>query len=212
MVRQRLLSECKVPAFARTARYRLPRGKDRETGEPNFIEGPSIRFAEAALRCLGNISIESTIIYDDPRKQIVRVSVTDLEANLPYETEITIAKTVERKFLKKGQSFISQRTNSYGDRVFLVEATEDEILMKTNALTSKAVRTLGLRHLPGDMLDEAMRTCLDVSHSDDAKDPQAAKKRLFDAFFEVGVTVEQLQEYLGHSAAPSPARLSRSVR
>jgi hypothetical protein len=48
MVRQRLLAECRRPEFAKSARYAIPRGKDRETGRPKFIEGLSIRFAEAA--------------------------------------------------------------------------------------------------------------------------------------------------------------------
>ena len=66
LVRQKLLKECRRPAFAAVARYLKPRGKG--------VEGPSIRFAEAAIRLMGNIAVEQSTIYDDREKRIVRVT------------------------------------------------------------------------------------------------------------------------------------------
>lgn len=200
-VRTRLLKECKRPGFATAARYRKPVGQG--------IEGPSIRFAEAALRYMTNVSVETTVTYDDPTKVILRVSVVDLEANVPYEQDVAVSKTVERRKLAAGQRPLSQRKNSFGDTVYLVEATDDEILNKTNALISKALRTLALRLLPGDILDECMAECIRVARDQDAKDPDAARKALTSAYFDLGISAGQLSEYLGHDIAGiTPAEMA----
>jgi hypothetical protein len=188
VVREKLLKECKRPSFAEVARYNKPIGKG--------VVGPSIRFAEAAIRCMGNIVIEETTTYDDDEKRIIQVSVTDLENNVPYTTSITIEKTVERK--KRDGEVIRERKNSYGDTVYIVRATEDDLLNKKNALLSKAIRTLALRHLPGDLVDECMDMVIDTQKKKDAEDPDAAKRKVIDAFAAQGVPVDQLKKYCGH--------------
>lgn len=194
-VRVRLMKECRRPGFAAVARYRKPIGQG--------IEGPSIRFAEAATRAMGNVLTETPTIYDDAQKRIVRVSVTDLESNITYSQDITIAKVVERRSLKRDQVAISQRTNSQGATTFLVEATDDEILNKQNALISKAMRTQQLRVLPGDLLEEAMALCIETQRNADAQDPDAARKKLADAFASLGVRPSDLKIYLGHDLEKS---------
>jgi len=196
-VRQRLLVECKRPAFAHAARYRVPRGQDKD-GKQKYIEGLSIRFAEAAQRWMGNLDTASSIVYDDARKLILHVTCTDLESNTTYSSELLVPKTVERKWLKKDQQILGQRVNSYGEPVYIVEATEAEVTQQAAAMKSKEIRTLILRHLPGDLKDEAERVCIETARNEDAKDPDAARRILFDAFFSIGVPVEQLTSYLGH--------------
>lgn len=205
IVRERMLKECARPSFAAVARYVKPIGKDRS----KWPTGPSIRFAEAAVRNMTNITIETMTVYDDREKRIVRVTVTDLEANVPYSQDVTIAKTIERRQSKEGDTVISTRTNSYGDKLYILEATDDDIVNKQQALISKAVRTLGLRLIPGDIVDECMEQVLVTQANADAQDPDAAKRKLFDAFGQLGVRAEQLKEYLGHDAASlSPKELS----
>jgi hypothetical protein len=201
-VRSRLLKECKRPSFARVARYHKPIG--------NGIEGPSIRFAEAAIRCMGNITPETAVVYDDAEKRIIRVSVTDLEANVPYSQDVTIDKVVERSTVRGGQTVIGQRTNSRGQRTYLVAATEDDLLNKQGALISKALRTMALRLLPGDLLDECMTTVVATLKSDTAQDPDAERKRLLDCFDALHVPVAEIKEVLGHDlGTASPAELTR---
>ncbi len=188
--RQRLIAECKRPGFAAVAIYRKPIG--------NGIEGPSIRLAETALRCMTNMYPETAVIFDDGEKRIVRVSVTDLEANLTYAKEVVIEKTVERSKLKQGQKPLGSRLNSYGQTTYLVEATEDDLLNKQNALESKALRVLALRHVPGDILDECMMVARRTRLEENAKDPSAAKKKLIDWYGARGIAVAELEKYLGH--------------
>ena len=60
-------------------------------------------------------------------------------------------------------------------------------------------RNEGLRLIPQDIIEEAMETADATMRVADKKDPDAAKKRLIDSFFKVGIKVGDLNEYLGHS-------------
>lgn len=199
-VRVALLKECKRPRFAEVARYRKPVGG-------GSVEGPSIRFVEAALRCMTNVLSETAVIYDDDKKRIIRVTVTDLEANITYPSDVSVDKTVERSD-GRGRQILAQRTNKSGKPVYIVAATEDELLNKQAALVSKAMRTCGLRLIPGDLIDEAMEQVLVTQRTEDARDPAEARKRLVDAFAAIGVMPPALAEYLGHEVATiSPQEL-----
>ena len=199
--RSALMKECKRPYFAQVAKYHKPIGKG--------IEGPSIRFAEAAIRCMTNIYPEVSTIYDDREKRIVRVAVTDLECNVTYHKDIVVDKTVERQN-GSGREIVSERLNTSGKKVFIVLATEDEMLNKENALVSKALRTCALRLIPGDLIDEAMATVEETLAAGDRVDPDAKKKALLDAFDSIGVKPSQVAEYLGHGTdAIQPAEITK---
>lgn len=199
-VRVRLLSECRRPGFADVAWYRKPVGEG--------VEGFSIRFAEAAVRCMGNLLPEAPVIFDDPERRILRVLLTDLESNVTYTKDLVIEKTVERRSLRKGQEALSVRMNSAGQPTYLVRATEDDLLAKEGAAVSKATRTLALRILPGDIADECKRIILDARRGEAVRDPAAARKKVADAFAELGILPASLKQYLGHDLAScSPAEL-----
>lgn len=198
--RLRLLNACRRPKFAELAKWVLPRGGKK-------LSGPSIRFVEEALRCFANVLPETSIIFDDETKRIVRVSVTDLESNITYTHEVIVAKTLERK---KPESFevLGQRKNSFGDVVYIVKATEDDLLMKQNAMVSKALRTVALRILPSEVVEEALALADETfAKGDEAEDPAKAQKSIADAFASVGVMPSALKEYLGCDLAQtSPAQ------
>lgn len=197
-----LLRDCMRPSFAEVAIYERPVGGEAKA------RGPSIRFAEAAARAWGNINIDSRTIYESGDKRIIAVKVTDLESNVTYGNEVTIKKTVERRKLKKGQAPMGTRMNSYGDTVYLVEATEDDMLSKTNSLKSKSIRTSVIRLLPGDIIDEAIRACGDSLRDLQRKDPDAARKRIVDGFASLNVPVAELADLLGHDiGAASPTEM-----
>lgn len=201
-VRQDILKECRRPTFAhnKSAFYRKPIG--------DGVEGLGIRFVEVALRCMTNVLVETTMIYEDEAKEVHRVSVTDLESNLTYPLDVRVSKSVERSKAMDDGSYISVRKNSYGKLVYTIPATDDDLLNKRAALISKAVRTLGLRVIPGDLQDEAETIIKDIRRDEAAKDPDAERKRLVDAFGGIGVKAEALTEFLGHDlGACSPSEL-----
>jgi len=201
-VRQDLMAECKRPSFAhnKSALYRKPIGKG--------IEGLGIRFVEVALRCMKNVLVETTMTFEGETKEIHCVSVTDLESNLTYPLDVRVSKTVERSKPADDGSYISVRKNSYDKLVYTVPANDDDLLNKRAALISKAIRTLGLRIIPGDLQDEAEEIIRAIRMDEAARDPGAERKRIADAFGEIGVKAADLVAYLGHSLdACSPTEL-----
>ena len=201
-VRQDIVRECNRPSFAhnKSAYYRKPIG--------NGVEGLGIRFVEVALRCMTNVLVETTMVFEDVTKEVHRVSVTDLESNLTYPLDVRVSKTVERSKPMDDGTYVSVRTNSQGKPVYTVQATDDDLLNKRAALISKAVRTLGLRVIPGDLQDEAEEIIKRVRHDKAAQDPESERKRIADAFAEIGVKAAQLAEYLGHDLSTcSPTEL-----
>lgn len=203
-VRTLILKECKRPGFAEVAIYRKPIG--------DGVEGLSIRFAEAAARCFGNIAQDATQIYDDDDTRVLRVSATDLETNTSWAQDVTVSKTVERKFLRKGQIAVNQRTNSYGDVVYLVAASDDDLLNKQGALVSKALRTAILRIIPGNLQDEAFEVCNAILKDKNAKDPDAARNAMCDGFANLNIQPTDLEEWLGHDLAVATPAETEQLR
>lgn len=201
-VRQRLIKECRRPAFAKnkSAFYRKPIG--------DGVEGLGIRFAEVALRCMTNVLIESTLVFEDHLKEIHKVTVTDLEGNVTYPHDVRVEKTVERQRPMSDGSFISVRKNSYGKDVYTVPAQEDDLLNKRGAQISKAIRTLALRIIPGDLQDEAEAVIKAVRMDEAARDPNAERNSIADAFMQLNILPSQLSEYLGQDFGTcSPAQM-----
>ena len=206
-VRQNMLKDARRPSFASVAIYHKPVGQ-------KGIEGPSIRFVEAAIRNMSNILIETTTVSEDDERRVIRVAVSDLETNTYFSQDVTVTKTVERSKLPAGEKPIRVRTNSKGQPVYILHGTDDDILNKQNALISKAVRTLGLRLIPGDLVDEALYYVRQTMARQDAQDPDTAKNRIIDAFSQLGVSVESLKDFVGHelsSLDPNEIQLLRGT-
>ncbi len=197
LARSKILDACKRPGFAESAIYRKPVGK--KDGVQQYVEGPSIRFAEEAIRSLGNIDVRQQVTFEDDEKRVVTVTVMDLENNVAWPTDVPVLKRVERSFVKEGQKVYSTRKNSYNKNVYLVDASEDEIQTKQQAMVSKALRTAALRVVPGDILEEALVQIKDTLAKKDQADPKAALKKVVDAFASQGVSVVELEKFLDHS-------------
>ena len=200
-VRVRLLRHCERPLFASAAEYAKPVGG-------SSVRGPSIRFVETALQEYGNVTIDTAVVYDDDEKRVVRVSVADLERNIPYTEDVTVEKYVERRNTKSGDEIISERKNKQGATVYRIRATEDYYANKLAAAVSKRIRQLGLRILPADLVDEAMDRCAETRQKRDAADPDAAVRKVADAFASLNIMPIALKEYLGHEiGTSSPAEI-----
>lgn len=193
-VEQRLRKECQRPGFANAAWWVLPLGND----PAKYPQGLSIRYAEAALRLSGNIDIQVSVTYDDAWKRIVRVTVLDLETNFAYTTEAAIDKTVERRS-PGDRRVLSMRENSQQKLIYTVEATEQEVALKQGSVVSKAIRTQGLRLIPGDILDECKALILSTRKKGaEAEDPESARKSILDNFADLSVMPADLAKYLEH--------------
>ena len=189
-VAQRLNAAMRRPGVAAVAEYSVPRG-DRK------IVGPSIRFAEEALRAAGNVYTEVVVVDDTDTHRTMRVTMTDLESNWSIARDVQVAKTLERSTAKEKDTVLGQRLNSEGRLVYIIAATEEELLFKQNSLISRVVRTDGLRLLPSDLKDDALAVAAEVRRDRDAKDPAGNAKVMASKFYALGVTVAELEKHLG---------------
>ena len=190
-VRTMMIQECRQPGFAEKAMYSVPRGGGR-------VVGMSIRFAEVALRVLGNMACEATTIFDSDSERLIRVLVTDYETNAHWQRDITVKKTIERKELRRGEQPIRTRVNSSHETIFICEATDDDVRTKEAAEISKASRTGILRLVPGYLVNEMRALCENLQADKARKDPNGELKKIVDAFAEIRVPPSDLEALLGH--------------
>ncbi len=193
--RRKLLDACKRPRFADGAIFSKPMGQ----GKP--IEGLSIRFAEECVRHYGNTDISSMVVGENDEYRTIECCVTDLETNTPWRQNVVVPKTVERKKTQAGDEVVRRRTNSQGQPVYIVRATADQILVQQNALISKTLRTIILKHIPSDIQEEAYELMEAVLAGEVTADPTGFRKRLVDSFYKFGVTHQMLEDYLGKKLA-----------
>jgi hypothetical protein len=198
--REDILKCCRHRGFAEISLYNKPVGrkKNAETGrwEEAFATDFSVRFIESALQYYGNIHSASRIEWETGEQLKLTVAVLDVQRNIGYSTDAVLDKLVERKEVKQGRKTRGMRENSYGDTVYLVEATKDEVRNITGAERSKLLRDNGKRLLPRHILDEC-REVIDKTLADEnAKDPDSAKKRILDRFAALGISATALKEYL----------------
>lgn len=192
--RFRIMEAAKRPKFADEAIYNKPIGEG--------IEGPSIRLAEALVRELGNILVDVTPISDDREKRILSIVATDLESNATYSDIAVVEKTVERRN-SEGYEVLGERTNKFGKTVYIVRATDDDILNKQAAVVSKKIRTATLRLVPADILEEAMQQCRDTLQAETEGDLPGVRQRVIAGFgmLKPPVSPEDLTKYLGRDVA-----------
>lgn len=190
-VRDRLKQECARFAFAEKAMYSVPRGEGRVTGL-------SIRFAEAAMRFMGNMACEAQTLFDSDEERVIRVCATDFETNATWTRDLTVKKTVERKFLKAGQKPIRTRINSQGQVIYIIEATDDDVATKEAAAISKSSRTAILRLIPAEIQEEMRDLIQKTQLNKAAKDPKAEIKAVVDGFSSLNIQPDQVEAYLEH--------------
>lgn len=195
LVEEQLVSLLKRRAFCERARYVLDYFKDKK-GVP--ASGWSARTAEAVVSTMGNLYIATLPVFEDDHQRILRNIVLDLEKNASIEVPIVVAKTVERSKVKPGQVELARRENSQGQPVYLVAASESELLGKQNSAISKAKRNSVLTLLPEYVKDAMLEQYHRTYEEADKANPEGELKRLVAAFAGLNIGVASLAKYLGH--------------
>lgn len=201
--RTSIIDACRNPRFAEKARYKKPVGKKEVRPgqwEQQYVIGPSIRFAETALRYWKNVLVQQVSLYDDQIRRIVRITTKDVESNITFSKEINLEKTVERQN-GRDREILGERVNSYGKQVFIVRTTEDELNIKEAALASKVIRTNGLRLVGQHIIDEAMDVVEATLKDKAAKDPAGERRQILDGFAKKGITPIELERYMSKPSA-----------
>lgn len=199
-VEQNLLADCENWEFADESLYELKFKKwdpKKRMEVDEAVTGFSVRFAEAAMVHMTNVDVDPATTSEDGYFRRKRVTVTDMENMVRFSESITIEKTVERKFLKKGQVAINERTNADGDTVYTVFATDADIRMKENGMVSRAFRNCLLRLMKPSVKATCLKKINETLTAEVKKDPGAKRKEIMEAFRQIGVPVGELKLYLG---------------
>lgn len=192
-IRQKFKDICKNAEFADAAFY-----KPRPVGGGKKVQDFSIRFAEEVHTQWQNLWVKVSVLYDDDDIRKIQVDTIDLEANSCSSEEFVIPKIVEKKS-KEGreEDLLGERLNSYGETVYLLRATEDEVDRMVGARRSKIKRNLILGLIPADLKNE-LRALVRATRANQVKDdPIAWRKKWIDAFARIGVPVTEMERFLG---------------
>ncbi len=180
----RVMKSCQRWNFASIARYSYPRGGQQ-------IEGPSVNLAREVARCWTNIRYGCDIVHDDDASRTVRGWAWDVESNTKESQDSTFKKLIYRK--KGGWQSPDER----------------DLRELTNKHGAICVRNCLLHLVPPDLIEEAIRCSKATLEHEAAKDPDEARKKMIRAFAGLGVTVEDLELYLGHPLKQaSPGEIS----
>lgn len=191
-VRTQLLAAMKRPVLAEGALYKKPIGG-------GHAEGLSIRFAEEGFRTMGNATVDTMLVSDDPEKRVYIVTGTDLETLASIPVTVVVTKEIERSSVKKDSIVLRTRTNSQGKPTYVLRAvSEDDYRSKEQALLQKARRDVILFLMPGDIKEECEAQIRKTVDDRDREDPEAARNRVADLYFGLGVTIAELEKFLGH--------------
>jgi hypothetical protein len=186
---QGLMRSCKRLTFAEDCTYSFPRGGEQ-------VEGPSVYLARELARLWGNIRYGVDIIADDESERTIRAWAWDLETNTRTSADDTFAKLIYRK--KGGWQ----------------KPDERDLRELTNRRAAIIVRNCLLGILPPDFVEDAMTEAKRTLHNGVSENIDESRKKLVVAFGGIGVSVEQIEEYLGHpiaSSAPSEIANLRAV-
>lgn len=212
--RQRLIKEASRPGLAEVAEYARPVGKERgDDGvwRDKIATGPTIHLLRVALQLYGNNESAPTITYDTDAMRTVRVTLSDFETNFHVSRDVTFQKQVEKRGQKKRGSsaeegpppdreVLGTRTNTYGDTLYICRMTLDEVRKEESRLVALAKRALAEEFLPRDVVREALAKAVAVRDAQITQDPDAARRRVLDAFADLSVSPADLAVYLGHPA------------
>jgi hypothetical protein len=202
--RARILDRCDDSVFAEKAIARKPIG-----GEMKYLLG--VRFAEEAIISWKNVFTRRHVIFEDDEKRIISIEVTDLETNVSHDADIVVGKTIERRN-PEGRDILGKRKNKSGKDVYILKATEDELLIKEFALSARVFRNNSLRLIPSQIKQEAFDRCMKTISEGAKKDKRSATERMIDDFRAIGVVRADLETYLGHPIEETTAEEFPTLR
>lgn len=143
-------------------------------GKIVWIEGPSIRMAEIAVSCWGNLRYGARVIEENDRFVVAQGMCYDLEKNIASSME------VRRRI-----------TNRSGRKY-----SDDMIGTTANAACAIAARNAVFKIIPGAIVRNAYEEAMKVAGGDE-KTFTKRRENAVAAFKAVGVTIEEIMVVLG---------------
>ncbi len=160
---------------AEAAEYAKPLGRNRDTGQPEYAYGPSVRLAEIAAMCWGNLEVNVHEPVTTDRTVSVTAIAWDLQRNLSMPGFASAA-------------ILYKNGGRYPQHMIEVTAT---------ACGSKARRNAILQVIPRAYINQLLEKAAEVSG--DKKEPLTIRRKkavdLFNSQYKV--TVDQICKAVG---------------
>lgn len=174
------------PEFAAKSYYSIPY-QNKQTGETEMVEGPSIKAANALLRHWGNNSTGFRLVGADDERITLQGVFVDHETGMRRTAEMSVSRMARKR-----------------DGTYYALAA-DRLNMAIQAGGSKATRNAALNALPFALVEgyfaEAKRIVGRGGNAEDTpvtpQDMQKARERLFKAFESLHVHKDEVLAYIG---------------
>ena len=170
-----MLTACDKDLFAEGAYYSFPRGK-------SVVSGPSIKMAREAARIYGNYRYGFFITHDDDDARAITAWAWDCEKNNRMSASDFFKKLVQRRT---------------GDVTNWVTPDERDLRELTFRRASILIRNCILALLPGYFVDNAVAVCKATVAGGAKSDLKERVSKMLTAFEELGISEDQLTNYLG---------------
>lgn len=154
--------------------------RKEKSGQEKIIQGPSVRLAEIAVSCYGNIRAGASIIDNDGRQVVSRGACFDLENNVLVSVE------AQRRITDK-----NGRTYS-----------EDMQITTANAANSISYRNAVFKVIPMALVKPVYEAVKEVA-TGGASTLAQKREKVFKRFNSLGVSSERLLEFLEKSSIES---------
>lgn len=172
--RDRLIQACQRTTLAEAAVYQFPRGGQS-------ITGPSIRLAEVAARCFGNMTYGFRELSRRQGESECEAFAWDLETNTKAVRQFAVRHLRDKR----------------GGPVALTDERDIYEMIANQA--QRRVRATILEIIPGDIIDDALAECEKTKKAALGNRPQAEIiKDMLAAFERFGVGREAIEKRLGH--------------
>jgi hypothetical protein len=153
---------------------------DGRTQETKLIQGPSVRLAEIAVACYGNLRVGARIIDNDGRKVTSQGVCFDLENNVMFSSEV------------------QRRITGRDGRTF----SEDMQIVTANAANAIAFRNAVFKVVPLALITPVYEECRKVATGSAATLAQKRDK-VFKRFHAMGVDQDRILRVLGKESVES---------
>ena len=180
VARDNLIKACQRASLAASAIYTYPRGGQS-------VSGPSIRLAEVAARCWGNMNYGFRELSRADGESEVEAYAWDLETNTKVVRQFSVRHIRD--------------TRNGGTKL----TAERDIYELVANQSQRRVRACILEVVPGDFIEDAVKQCEQTSKAalTDGKDMKTVITDMAEAFAKFGVPREAIEKRLGHRLDPT---------
>ncbi len=169
----KLMVACSRPDFAENATYSYPR-------ERTTISGPSIRLAEEAARCWGNVDFGIKELSQKEGESEMLAYCWDMESNVMSSQQFVVHHTRDTK------NGIKKLT------------TQRDVYENNANMAGRRLRARILAILPPDLIEAALKKCAETIAGKSGVPMEDLIKRMLEKFEKVSVNREMLEKRLGH--------------